>query len=84
MEVALSLSRNHPGERIALVAHGGVLDCLYREATGMTLEAPREHELLNASVNRLRCDSANLTLLQWADVSHLEAMTLDEVDRRVP
>jgi len=84
VEVALSLSRRHPGERIALVAHGGVLDCLYREATGMTLEAPREHELLNASVNRLRCDSANLTLLQWADVSHLEALTLDEVDRRVP
>jgi probable phosphoglycerate mutase len=84
VEVALSLSRRHPGERIALVAHGGVLDCLYREAMGMTLEAPREHELLNASVNRLRCDSANLTLLQWADVSHLEALTLDEVDRRVP
>ncbi|WP_066739483.1 histidine phosphatase family protein [Cupriavidus sp. D384] len=84
VEVALSLSRRHPGERIALVAHGGVLDCLYREATGMTLEAPRSHELLNASVNRLRCDSANLTLLQWADVSHLEALTLDEVDRRVP
>jgi 2,3-bisphosphoglycerate-dependent phosphoglycerate mutase len=84
VEVALSLSRRHPGERIALVAHGGVLDCLYREATGMTLEAPRSHELLNASVNRLRCDSANLTLLHWADVSHLEALTLDEVDRRVP
>jgi len=84
VEAALSLARRHPGERIAVVAHGGVLDCLYREATGMTLEAPRQHELLNASVNRLRCDSANLTLLQWADVSHLEALTLDEVDRRVP
>ncbi|GJG93946.1 histidine phosphatase family protein [Cupriavidus pauculus] len=84
VEIALSLSRRHPGERIALVAHGGVLDCLYREATGMTLEAPRTHELLNASINRLRCDSANLTLLQWADVGHLEALTLDEVDRRVP
>lgn len=84
VDVALSLSRRHPGERIALVAHGGVLDCLYREATGMTLEAPREHELLNASINRLRCDSVNLTMLQWADVSHLEALTLDEVDRRVP
>lgn len=84
VEAALSVARRHPGERIAVVAHGGVLDCLYREATGMTLEAPRQHELLNASVNRLRCDSANLTLLQWADVSHLEALTLDEVDRRVP
>jgi probable phosphoglycerate mutase len=76
--------RRHPGERIALVAHGGVLDCLYREATGMTLEAPREHELLNASVNRLRSDSHRLTVAQWADVSHLATLTLDEVDRRVP
>ncbi|MNS89531.1 hypothetical protein D3C72_1235460 [compost metagenome] len=66
------------------MAHGGVLDCLYREATGMTLEAPRQHELLNASVNRLRSDSAHLTLLQWGDVSHLEALALDEVDKRVP
>ncbi len=84
VEIALSLSRRHPGERIALVAHGGVLDCLYREATGMTLEAPREHELLNASVNRLRSDSTRLTLSQWGDVTHLEALALDEVDKRVP
>ncbi|TWG83952.1 putative phosphoglycerate mutase [Cupriavidus gilardii J11] len=84
VEGVLALVRRHPGERIALVAHGGVLDCLYREATGMTLEAPREHELLNASVNRLRSDSYRLILAQWADVSHLASLTLDEVDRRVP
>ncbi|NSX04573.1 histidine phosphatase family protein [Cupriavidus gilardii] len=84
IEVVLALVRRHPGERIALVAHGGVLDCLYREATGMTLEAPREHELLNASVNRLRSDSYRLTVAQWGDVSHLATLTLDEVDRRVP
>lgn len=84
VETVLALSRRHPGERIALVAHGGVLDCLYREATGMTLEAPREHELLNASINRLRCDSHLLTLAQWGDVSHLTSLALDEVDRRVP
>ncbi|MBB2918742.1 histidine phosphatase family protein [Cupriavidus alkaliphilus] len=84
VDAVLALSRRHPGERIALVAHGGVLDCLYREATGMTLEAPRQHELLNASVNRLRSDSTHLTLAQWGDVSHLENLALDEVDRRVP
>ncbi len=84
VEAALALGRRHPGERIAMVAHGGVLDCLYREANDMTLEAPRRHELLNASINRLRCDSVRLTVMQWADVGHLEALTLDEVDRRVP
>ncbi|MBY4898922.1 histidine phosphatase family protein [Cupriavidus sp. AU9028] len=84
VEAVLALVRRHPGERIALVTHGGVLDCLYREATGMTLEAPREHALLNAGINRLRCDGQRLTVSQWADVSHLQAVTLDEVDRRVP
>ncbi|BDB23115.1 phosphoglycerate mutase [Cupriavidus sp. TA19] len=84
VDAVLALSRRHPGERIALVAHGGVLDCLYREATGMTLEAPRQHELLNASVNRLRSDSSHLMLAAWGDVSHLENLALDEVDRRVP
>jgi len=84
VEIALSLTRRHPGERIALVAHGGVLDCLYREAADMTLEAPRQHELLNASINRLRSDGNRLAVMQWGDVQHLEALTLDEVDRRVP
>ncbi|MBP0620155.1 histidine phosphatase family protein [Cupriavidus consociatus] len=84
VDAVLALSRRHPGERIALVAHGGVLDCLYREATGMTLEAPRQHELLNASVNRLRSDSSHLMLAAWGDVSYLENLALDEVDRRVP
>ncbi len=83
-EVALALARRHPGERIALVTHGGVMDALYREATGMTLEAPRQHELLNCSVNRLRSDSRGLTLLQWGDVSHLEDLVLDEIDRAAP
>lgn len=84
VEAVMALVRRHPGERIAVVTHGGVLDCLYREAMAMTLEAPREHELLNASINRLRSDSFRLMLAQWADVTHLATLTLDEVDRRAP
>lgn len=84
VETVLELARRHPGGRVVLVSHGGVLDCLYRDATDMTLEAPRQHELLNAGINRLRCDTQRLTLLQWADVTHLNALALDEVDKRVP
>ena len=74
----------HPGERIALVSHGGVLDCLYRHANAMTLTEPRQHELRNASINRLSSDGHQLTVLQWGDVAHLDLLVLDEVDRRVP
>ena len=36
-----------------LVAHGGVLDLLYRVATGQDLQAPRTWQLGNATINRL-------------------------------
>ncbi|MET3447095.1 histidine phosphatase family protein [Ralstonia pickettii] len=84
VETALRLIRRHPGERIALVSHGGVLDCLYRHANAMTLTEPRRHELRNASINRLSSDGHQLTVLQWGDVAHLDLLVLDEVDRRVP
>lgn len=84
VEAALRLIRRHPGERIALVSHGGVLDCLYRHANAMTLTEPRQHELRNASINRLSSDGHQLTVLQWGDVAHLDLLVLDEVDRRVP
>lgn len=65
VQTALRLVRRHPGERIALVSHGGVLDCLYRHAHAMTLTEPRRHELRNASINRLSSDGHQLTVLQW-------------------
>ncbi|CAH0443866.1 Phosphoserine phosphatase 1 [Ralstonia syzygii subsp. syzygii] len=84
VEAALRLIRRHPGERIALVSHGGVLDCLYRHANAMTLTEPRRHELRNASINRLSSDGHQLTVVHWGDVAHLDLLVLDEVDRRVP
>ncbi len=62
----------HPGQTIALVAHGGVLDCLYRAAARVTLQAPRTWLVGNASVNRLLYSGAGFTLIGWADSSHLE------------
>jgi probable phosphoglycerate mutase len=84
LEAVLRLARRHPGQRIALVTHGGVLDSLYRAAHAMLLEAPRQHELLNAGINRLTSDGHTLCVAQWGEVGHLESLTLDEVDRRVP
>ena len=50
---ATRLAEQHPGETIALVAHGGVMDCLYRAASRVSLQAPRSWDLGNASINRL-------------------------------
>ena len=65
------LAARHPGQTIALVAHGGVLDCLYRAATRVDLQAPRTWEVANASVNRLLYTPAGFMLVGWADTGHL-------------
>lgn len=66
------LAAAHPGETIAVVAHGGVLDCLYRAATRVGLQAPRTWLVTNASINRLLYSAEGFSLVGWADSSHLD------------
>ena len=73
-----TLAERHPGEVLAVVAHGGVLDCLYRAATRLDLRAPRSWQLGNASINRLLYTPQGLTLVGWADTSHLDGAVHDE------
>ena len=67
-----ALAAQHPGQSIAIVAHGGVLDCLYRAAVGVELNAPRSWLLGNASINRLLFNGEGLSLVGWGDDAHLE------------
>lgn len=72
---------SHAGHRrIALVTHGGVLDTVYRSATGMGFELPRNFDVLNASINRVTWDGSHFAIVKWADVSHLAHASLDEID----
>ena len=79
--VLLEIASRHPGQTVIAVTHGGVLDCAYRLATGMPLEAPRTHDLLNASLNRIVWDGRAFELVVWADVAHLDD-ALDDVEAR--
>lgn len=69
----------HPGQSIALVAHGGVLDCLYRAATRVALDAPRSWQLGNATINRLLATPDGFTLIGWNDGRHLAGLSADDV-----
>ena len=66
------LAQQHTGEQIVLVAHGGVMDVLYRLATGQSTQAPRTWHLGNAAINRLLWTPQGLSLVGWGDVSHFE------------
>jgi probable phosphoglycerate mutase len=72
------LAARHAGQQIVLVAHGGVLDILYRAATRLDLQAPRTWQLTNTAVNRLLWTTQGLSLVGWGDTSHLDALGQDE------
>jgi probable phosphoglycerate mutase len=69
----------HAGQSVAIVAHGGVLDCLYRAATGVALDAPRSWQLGNAAINRLLAVGGGFTLVGWNDDHHLAGLSADDV-----
>jgi 2,3-bisphosphoglycerate-dependent phosphoglycerate mutase len=73
VSAVLLLAARHPGQAVLVVAHGGVLDCLYRAATHADLQAPRSWQLGNASINRLLCTQGGLSLVGWNDDAHLAA-----------
>ena len=77
---AARLAARHPGETIALISHGGVMDCLYRAATRVGPQAPRTWQLGNASINRLLYSPEGFTLVGWSDTQHLDAAVFDGAD----
>jgi probable phosphoglycerate mutase len=72
-----AVAARHRGQHIAVVAHGGVLDALYRAATRVALDAPRTWHVGNASINRLLASDTGLTLVGWDDTCHLDAAASD-------
>ena len=64
----------HPRQTVVLVSHGGVLDVLYRAARLLEWHAPREHQMLNAAINRLTTSATplQLSIERWGDVAHLQ------------
>ena len=74
----IELAERHPGELIVVVAHGGVLDTLYRIATGQEVNSPRTWELPNGAINRLLWTQEGFTLEGWSDTQHLDAEAADD------
>lgn len=76
------------GTSTLLVAHGGVLDCIYRYCTGEPIEKQRDWELPNCGLNIVELDSeGHGNVLLWAWLGHLNkdlpSQNMDEVDGRV-
>jgi probable phosphoglycerate mutase len=72
------LVARHAGSHLAVVAHGGVLDAIYRAAMQLPPEAPRQWAIDNASIHRLLATNQGFTVLHWGETSHLDGPALDD------
>jgi probable phosphoglycerate mutase len=78
-----ALAARHRGQHIAVVAHGGVLDALYRAAARVALDAPRSWQLANAGINRLLASDEGFVLVGWDDTAHLDETAQSQAGARV-
>lgn len=81
VQAVTELARKHARHKIAIVTHGGVLDCVHRVAAGKNLSAKRDFDIFNAGINRLIWEGDTLRISHWGDIAHLAEAALDETDR---
>lgn len=74
------LTRHHSGETIAAVSHAGVLDIIYRKATGRPLHTPRDFVIPNCALNWFSFDSQGWHLDAWDDHHHLTKVIMESAE----
>lgn len=78
VECLEELGARHPGERVVVVTHGGVLSGLLRRFLGIPYEMPRAFSVLNASWNQFDFHERKFQLVTWGDVNHLKNTSRDD------
>eukprot|EP00730_Choanoeca_flexa_P003223 TRINITY_DN11332_c0_g1_i1.p1 TRINITY_DN11332_c0_g1~~TRINITY_DN11332_c0_g1_i1.p1 ORF type:complete len:213 (+),score=2.30 TRINITY_DN11332_c0_g1_i1:95-733(+) len=69
------IARQHPGQSVLVVAHGGVLTVLLHHILGIPLGHSRHFAITNASINKVSWDPVHGWFLElWNDTRHLEKL----------
>jgi len=71
MDALRRIAAAHAGQTLLVVTHGGVLDMVWRTAHSLGLNGPRQSDIPNAGVNRVRMRDTGIDILGWADTGHL-------------
>lgn len=72
------LADEYQGERLAVFAHGGVIDIVWRHLHQADLLTPRPEPILNASVNHFIIKPDLWQVMHWGQHDHLQS-ALDEL-----
>lgn len=74
------MTRHHSGQTIAAICHAGVLDIVYRKATGRPLHTPRDFVIPNCALNWFRFDHQGWQLEAWDDHHHLAKVLMESAE----
>ena len=75
-----TLAKNHANQTIAVVSHAGVLEIVYRKATGRPLHTPRDFVIPNCALNWFTFDEQGWHLETWDDHHHLKKVLLESAE----
>ena len=68
-----AIAAEHDGERVCVVAHGGVLAAIYRVIHDIPVAQPHTIPISNAAYNAITFEADRWSLEAWDDVDHLPA-----------
>ena len=69
-----ALAGEHPGERVLVVCHGGVLAALFRHIHGIPAAELKSVEIPNAAYNCVVREASGWRIEAWADTAHFDDM----------
>ena len=67
-------AEQHPGQKIAVVAHFGIIESAWRAAHAIPLGERVRMPVLNTSINRFALGGGEIRLLAWGEAEHLEPL----------
>lgn len=74
VQALLAQSARQGWSSAVVVSHGGVLDMIYRSATGQSLAGPRECLIPNVGLSHVRTDGERFEIVQWGQTAHLDGL----------
>lgn len=66
------LAEEHAGEKVAVIAHFGIIEVAYRVANGIAIGQGGRMPVLNTSINRFAIGQGEIKMLAWGEAGHLE------------
>ncbi len=79
MDAVQRIAQQYAGKTVLVVTHGGVLDMVWRTAQGLGLDGPRQSDIPNAGLNRVRVQGGAIEVLHWVDTRHLQDLPAQPV-----